>query len=103
MADDRGHAMKTTQNGTPHRYGTGWLVPSQTTAGVRYYVNADATRCTCRGFAYRGTCAHLRTVLAAQQLIGEMLGNGENGSEPGAENTEPAGMQRQRANATSLL
>jgi hypothetical protein len=63
----------TQQVGTPHRYGEGWLVPSQTTPGVQYYVNADVTRCTCKGFSYRGVCAHLRTVLAAQQLIEEIL------------------------------
>ena len=61
--------------GTPHRYGTGWLVPSSTTAGVQYFVSADATRCTCKGFAYRGACAHLRMVIEAQHLIEEMLGD----------------------------
>jgi hypothetical protein len=69
-----GHTMKTaTQVGTPHRYGEGWLVPSETTAGVQYFVNANATRCTCRGFSYRRVCTHLRTVRAAQQLIEEIL------------------------------
>jgi hypothetical protein len=41
--------------------------------GVQYFVNADATRCSCKGFSYRGVCAHLRMVLAAQQLIEEIL------------------------------
>ena len=67
-------ATKTaTQSGAPHHYGEGWLVPSQTTAGVQYFVNADVTRCSCKGFSYRGVCAHLRMVLAAQQLIEEIL------------------------------
>jgi hypothetical protein len=62
------------QRSTPHRYGTGWLVPSATTEGVRYFVNADATRCTCKAFSYRGgTCRHIRTVIEAQRLIGEIL------------------------------
>jgi SWIM zinc finger len=68
-------ATATRALGTPHRYGTGWLVPSSTTAGVQYYVNADATRCSCRGFSYRGTCRHLRTVREAKDLIEEMLGD----------------------------
>jgi hypothetical protein len=68
--------MKTaTQVGTPHRYGTGWLVPSQRESGVQYYVNADATRCTCKGFSYRRVCAHLRMVIEAKALIEEMLGD----------------------------
>jgi hypothetical protein len=66
-------ATATQPIGTPHRYGEGWLVPSQTTAGVQYFVNADVTRCSCKGFSYRGVCAHLRMVLAAQQLIEEIL------------------------------
>ncbi len=61
--------------GSPHRYGTGWLVPSRSEAGVQYYVNADATRCSCKGFSYRGACAHLRMVLEANDLIEEMLGD----------------------------
>jgi hypothetical protein len=60
---------------TPHRYGNGWLVPSGTTEGMQYFVNADATRCSCRGFSYRGTCRHLRIVIEAKDLIGEMLGD----------------------------
>ena len=59
----------------PHRYGNGWLVPSQSTPGVQYYVNADATRCTCKGFSYVGACRHLRIVLEAKALIEEMLGD----------------------------
>jgi hypothetical protein len=67
-------ATKTARKiGTPHRYGTGWLVPSQSQPGTRYYVNADATRCSCRGFSYRGHCAHLRMVVEAQRLIEEIL------------------------------
>jgi hypothetical protein len=62
------------QVGAPHRYGTGWLVPSATTEGVQYYVNADATRCTCKGFSYRGACSHLRIVIEANDLIAEILG-----------------------------
>jgi hypothetical protein len=66
----------TQQAGTPHRYGTGWLVPSQSDPGTRYFVNADATRCTCKAFSYRGgTCRHLRIVLEARALIEEMLGD----------------------------
>jgi hypothetical protein len=66
--------MKTAQQvGTPHRYGTGWLVPSQSDPGARYFVNADATRCSCKGFSYRRVCSHLRIVCEAQQLIGEIL------------------------------
>jgi hypothetical protein len=60
---------------TPHRYGTGWLVPSRSEAGVQYYVNGDATRCCCKGYSYRGTCVHLRVVIEAMQLIEEMLGD----------------------------
>jgi hypothetical protein len=59
----------------PHRYGNGWLVPSGTTAGVQYFVNADVTRCSCKGFSYRGTCRHLGMVIEAQHLIGEILGD----------------------------
>ena len=60
----------------PHRYGTGWLVPSATTEGVQYYVNADATRCTCKAFSYRGgTCRHIRIVIDSKVLIEEMLGD----------------------------
>jgi hypothetical protein len=66
-------ATATPQRSIPHRYGNGWLVPSQREAGVQYYVNAEATRCTCKGFSYRGACAHLRTVLAVQRLIEEIL------------------------------
>ena len=66
----------TQQVGIPHRYGEGWLVPSSTTAGVQYYVNADATRCTCKAFSYRGgTCKHLRIVIEAKALVEEMLGD----------------------------
>jgi hypothetical protein len=68
-------ATATRTTSTPHRYGEGWLVPSQTTAGVQYYVDADATRCTCKGFSYRGACSHLRIVLEAKDLIEEMLGD----------------------------
>jgi hypothetical protein len=64
-----------TQSGAPHRYGAGWLVPSQTTPGTHYYVNGDATRCTCKAFAYRGACKHLRVVLEANALIEEILGD----------------------------
>ena len=60
----------------PHRYGKGWLVPSQTSPGVEYFVNADVTRCTCKAFSYRGgTCRHLRIVIEANDLIEEMLGD----------------------------
>ena len=65
----------TPQRSTPHRYGNGWLVPSQREAGVRYYVNAEATRCSCKGFSYRGACKHLRMVSEAKALIEEMLGD----------------------------
>jgi hypothetical protein len=66
----------TQQRSAPHRYGTGWLVPSATTAGVQYFVNADATRCTCKAFSYRGgTCRHIRIVIDSKLLIGEMLGD----------------------------
>jgi hypothetical protein len=68
-------ATATQPIGTPHRYGNGWLVPSATTAGVRYYVNGDATRCSCTGFAYRGMCRHLKIVGEAQRLIEELLGD----------------------------
>ena len=69
--------MKTATKGlsTPHRYGEGWLVPSQTTPGVQYFVDANATRCTCTGFSYRGVCAHLRMVIEAKALVEEMLGD----------------------------
>ncbi|MDQ3830379.1 MAG: SWIM zinc finger family protein [Candidatus Tectomicrobia bacterium] len=69
--------MKTATKGlsTPHRFSNGWLVPSRSTPGVQYFVNADATRCTCKGFAYRGACKHLRIVLEAKVLIEEMLGD----------------------------
>ncbi len=61
---------------TPHRYGNGWLVPSSSDPGTRYYVNADATRCTCKAFSYRGgTCRHIRIVIDSKLLIGEMLGD----------------------------
>jgi hypothetical protein len=60
--------------GSPHRYGEGWLVPSQTTPGVQYHVSGDATHCTCKAFAYRGACKHLRIVLEANDLIAEILG-----------------------------
>ena len=63
------------QVSTPHRYGNGWLVPSRSESGVQYYVNGDATRCSCKGFSYHGTCAHLRIVLEANGLIEEMLGD----------------------------
>lgn len=67
-------ATKTaTQIRTPHHYGAGWLVPSQTRPGVQYHVTGDAARCTCTGFAYRGACKHLRIVLEAKVLIEEML------------------------------
>ena len=59
--------------GSPHRYGSGWLVPSRSDPGVQYYVSADASRCTCTGFSYRRVCAHLRMVGEAQRLIGEIL------------------------------
>jgi hypothetical protein len=65
----------TQQIGIPHRYGEGWLVPSQTTPGVQYHVNGDATQCECKGFAYRRVCAHLRMVMEAKALIEEMLGD----------------------------
>jgi hypothetical protein len=68
-------ATATKTRSTPHRYGNGWLVPSQREAGVQYYVNADATRCSCKGFSYRGVCAHLRIVIEAKALIEEMLGD----------------------------
>jgi hypothetical protein len=58
---------------TPHRHGAGWLVPSQSHPGTQYFVNADATRCTCRGFSYRGVCAHLRVVIEATRLVESML------------------------------
>jgi hypothetical protein len=69
--------MKATKHlSIPHRHGTGWLVPSQSHPGMQYFVNADATRCTCKGFAYRGgTCRHLGIVLEAKDLIEEMLGD----------------------------
>jgi hypothetical protein len=67
-------ATATRTLGTPHHYGTGWLVPSQSTPGVQYYVNAEATRCSCKEFSYRGACRHLRIVLEANALIEEMLG-----------------------------
>jgi hypothetical protein len=47
--------------------------PSQTTDGVQYFVNADVTRCTCKGFAYRGACTHLRMISEAKALIEGML------------------------------
>jgi hypothetical protein len=53
-------SIATKSMSTPHRYGTGWLVPSRSEPGVQYFVNAEATRCSCKGFAYRGACAHLR-------------------------------------------
>lgn len=59
----------------PHRHGNEWLVPSQTTPGVQYHVNGDATQCECKGFAYRRACVHLRLVLEAKKLIEEMLGD----------------------------
>jgi hypothetical protein len=67
-------ATATQHIATPHRYGEGWLIPSRSRPGVAYYINADVTRCTCKGFAYRRHCAHLAVALAAQHLIGEMLG-----------------------------
>jgi hypothetical protein len=68
--------MATQQVGTPHRYGTGWLVPSGSLPNVHYFVNADVTRCTCKAFSYRGgACRHLRIVLEAKDLIEEMLGD----------------------------
>jgi hypothetical protein len=66
-------AIATKSINAPHRYGTGWLVLSQSQAGVQYLVNAEATRCSCKGFAYRGACVHLRIVLEAQRLIEEIL------------------------------
>jgi hypothetical protein len=42
---------------------------------VQYFVNADASRCTCKGFSYRGACAHLRMVGEAKVLIEELLGD----------------------------
>jgi SWIM zinc finger len=60
---------------SPHRYGNGWLVPSRSEPGVQYYVNGDVTRCSCKGFSYRGLCAHLGMVVEAMQLIEEMLGD----------------------------
>lgn len=62
-----------TQGGIPHRYGDNWLVPSQTTPGVQYLVNSDATKCGCKGFSFRGACVHLRIVAEAMRLIGEIL------------------------------
>jgi hypothetical protein len=61
----------------PHRYGSGWLVPSRTRPGVLYYVSGDLARCTCPGFSYRGACAHLRTVLEAQHVIAQVLGDAD--------------------------
>jgi hypothetical protein len=65
--------LATQQVGIPHRYGTGWLVPSQSDPGTRYFVNADATRCSCRGYSFRGACVHLRIAAEAMRLIGEIL------------------------------
>jgi SWIM zinc finger len=69
-------STSTQQLSIPHRYRTGWLIPSQSHPGTQYFVNADATRCTCKSFSYRGgTCKHLRIVLEAKDLIEEMLGD----------------------------
>jgi hypothetical protein len=66
-------AHTTQHSRTPHRHGTGWLVPSQSQPGTQYFVNADGTRCGCRGFSYRGVCAHLRVVIEASRLVEMML------------------------------
>jgi hypothetical protein len=57
--------MTTTQQvSAPQRHKDGWLVPSRTTEGTAYFVDAMARRCTCKGFAYRGRCAHLGAVIS---------------------------------------
>jgi hypothetical protein len=56
-------AHTTTQVGLPTRHGAGWLVPSLTTEGTAYFVDATARRCTCKGFSYRGRCVHLGAVI----------------------------------------
>ncbi len=60
---------------SPHRYGTGWLVPSRSQPGTHYFVSGDLTRCSCRGHSYRGTCRHTRIVLDSKALIEEVLGD----------------------------
>jgi len=41
-----------------------YLVESATTRGVGHQVTA--TRCTCKGFAYRGACRHITLVQAIE-------------------------------------
>jgi hypothetical protein len=68
-------ATATQQARVPHRYGTGWLVPSKSDPGTRYFVSGDLTRCTCKSFSYRGgTCRHLRIAIEAKQLAESVLG-----------------------------
>lgn len=47
----------------------GWHAPSRTRPGVVYRVHADeagALRCSCPGFAFRSTCAHVEAVEGAR-------------------------------------
>ncbi len=68
---------------SPHitRHGTGWIVPSVSTAGGHYFVQVgEGPRCSCPDFYWRrskqgGLCKHLRMVEA-------QMGNGRNGEAP---------------------
>jgi hypothetical protein len=57
--------MHTAAPPTIRRHGAGWLVPSSSVPGARYFTTRTADgrwRCTCSGFAHRGRCRHITAV-----------------------------------------
>ena len=44
-----------------------YLVPSRSAEGTMHYVRLNPVSCDCKGFAYRGQCAHVLSVVAMYQ------------------------------------
>ena len=44
-----------------------YQVPSRSVPGEMHYVRLNPASCDCKGFTYRGVCAHVLSVIAMYQ------------------------------------